>query len=133
MVKHTATSVVTIERFIIEEERNHPEATGELSGILYDLGSHLIDQALVLFGRPLSVTADVRFQRPHARADDYFNIWLNFGFTKAVLHSGMLVREMGPRYMVQGTLGSFIKYGDDPQEAKLKEGARPGAGKADEE
>jgi len=95
------------------------------SGILYDLGPHLIDQALVLFGMPKTITADVRTQRPHARADDYFNLWLDFGFTKVVLHSGMLIREMGPRYMVQGTLGSFIKYGDDPQEAKLKEGELP--------
>lgn len=95
------------------------------SGILYDLGSHLIDQALVLFGLPQTITADIRCQRPHARVDDYFNIWLDFGFTKAILHSSMLVREMGPRYMVHGTLGSYIKYGDDPQEAKLKDGELP--------
>jgi scyllo-inositol 2-dehydrogenase (NADP+) len=95
------------------------------SGILYDLGPHLIDQALVLFGLPKTITADIRIQRKNGKVDDYFNIWLDFGFTKAVLHSSMLVREMGPRYMVQGTLGSFIKYGDDPQEAMLKEGAIP--------
>ena len=95
------------------------------SGILYDLGSHLIDQALVLFGLPNAITADIRSQRPHARVDDYFDIWLDFGFTKAILHSSMLVREMGPRYMVQGTIGSYIKYGDDPQEEKLKKGELP--------
>ena len=95
------------------------------SGILYDLGPHLIDQALVLFGIPTSVTADIRAQRAHARVDDYFNIWMDFGFAKVVLHSGMLIREPGPRYMVHGTSGSFIKYGDDPQEARLKEGDLP--------
>lgn len=95
------------------------------SGILYDLGAHLIDQALCLFGLPLSITADIRCQRPHARADDYFNLWLNYAYTKVILHAGMLVRESGPRYMIQGTSGSFIKYGDDPQEARLKAGEPP--------
>ena len=95
------------------------------SGILYDLGSHLIDQALYLFGLPKSVTADIRMQRPHARIDDCFDLRLDFGFTKAILCSSMLVREMGPRYMIHGTLGSYIKSGDDPQEALLKEGMLP--------
>lgn len=95
------------------------------AGILYDLGPHIIDQALVLFGSPEAITADVRKQRAHARATDYFNIWLHYGFLKVILHSGMLVREQGPRYMIQGTLGSFIKYGEDPQEEKLRAGQLP--------
>jgi scyllo-inositol 2-dehydrogenase (NADP+) len=95
------------------------------AGILYDLGPHVIDQALVLFGNPGAITADVRKQRAHARATDFFNIWLNYGFLKVILHSGMLVREQGPRYMIQGTLGSFIKYGEDPQEEKLRAGELP--------
>lgn len=95
------------------------------SGILFDLGPHLIDQVLTLFGHPKKITADVRKQRPHAQADDYFNIWLDYDFLKVILHSGMLVREQGPRYMLQGTKGSFIKYGEDPQEEKLKAGMLP--------
>lgn len=95
------------------------------SGIFYDLGPHLIDQALCLFGLPQSVTADIRLQRPHARADDYFNIWLHYPFTKVILKGGMLVREPGPRYQVHGTAGSFIKWGDDVQESFLKGGALP--------
>lgn len=95
------------------------------SGVLYDLGPHLIDQALTLFGNPQSITADVRKQRSHATVDDYFNIWLNYGLLKVILHAGMLVREQGPRYMIQGTKGSFLKYGEDPQEAKLKLGELP--------
>jgi predicted dehydrogenase len=95
------------------------------SGILFDLGSHLLDQALCLFGLPTTITADIRRQRPHARVDDYFDIRLDFGFAKVILKSSMLVREMGPRYMVHGTLGSYIKHGDDPQEALLKEGVLP--------
>lgn len=95
------------------------------SGILYDIGAHIIDQALYFFGMPDSVTADIRMQRPHAKTDDYFNIWLNYSTTKVILHAGMLVREPGPRYMIQGTLGSFIKYGEDPQEARLRAGEPP--------
>jgi scyllo-inositol 2-dehydrogenase (NADP+) len=95
------------------------------AGILYDLGPHIIDQALVLFGNPASITADIRKQREHARSTDFFNIWLHYGFLKVILHSGMLVREQGPRYMIQGTLGSFIKYGEDPQEEKLRAGELP--------
>jgi scyllo-inositol 2-dehydrogenase (NADP+) len=95
------------------------------SGILYDLGSHLIDQALYLFGIPKTITADIRLQRPQSRIDDYFDLALDYGFIKAILKSSMLVREPGPRYMIHGTIGSFIKYGEDPQEALLKEGALP--------
>jgi predicted dehydrogenase len=95
------------------------------SGILYDLGAHLIDQALCFFGLPKTMTADIRMQRPHSRVDDYFFLHLDFGFAKAVLHAGMLVREPGPRYMIHGTKGSFIKYGEDPQEAALRSGSLP--------
>ncbi|HLA57154.1 MAG TPA: Gfo/Idh/MocA family oxidoreductase, partial [Puia sp.] len=75
------------------------------SGILYDLGAHLIDQALCLFGLPRFVTADVRIQRPHARTTDYFELWLDYDYTKIILKSGMLVREPGPRYSIHGRLG----------------------------
>jgi len=95
------------------------------SGILYDLGPHLVDQALYLFGMPNSVTADIKRQRPHAQTDDYFEIWMQYDRLKVTLHSGMLVREMGPRYMVHGTIGSFIKSGEDPQEVALKAGEMP--------
>lgn len=109
------------------EARPHAwrEAVKPGSGILYDLGAHLIDQVLYLFGLPQSITADIRQQRPHAKVDDYFDLRLNYGFTKVILHAGMLVREPGPRYMIHGTIGSFIKYGEDPQEARLRAGALP--------
>ena len=95
------------------------------SGIFYDLGSHLIDQALYLFGLPKTVTADLRMQRPHARINDYFDIRLDYGKIAVRLKSGMLVREPGPRYMINGFKGSFIKSGEDPQEEKLKAGLFP--------
>jgi predicted dehydrogenase len=97
------------------------------SGILYDLGAHLIDQTFCLFGLPRYVTADIRIQRPHARTTDYFELWLDYGFTKIILKSGMLVREPGPRYTIHGRLGSFLKSGEDPQEALLRKGMLPTA------
>lgn len=95
------------------------------SGILFDLGAHLIDQAFYLFGLPQEVTADIRMQRPHARTTDNFELKLGYGFLKVILKSGMLVREPGPRYMIHGTIGSFLKYGEDPQEAFLRAGKMP--------
>jgi predicted dehydrogenase len=122
-----------VHEFIATYDRYRPgaiagswrEAALPGSGILFDLGPHIIDQALTLFGNPKSITADIRKQRPDVQADDYFNIWLDYGFLKVILHSGMLVREQGPRYMIHGTKGSFIKYGEDPQEEKLKAGELP--------
>jgi scyllo-inositol 2-dehydrogenase (NADP+) len=95
------------------------------SGILYDLGAHLVDQVQVLFGLPQTITADIRMQRPHARVDDYFDLRLDYGFLKVILQAGMLVREPGPRYLLHGTEGSFVKYGEDPQEARLRAGELP--------
>lgn len=95
------------------------------SGILYDLGPHIIDQALTLFGIPKKITADIRRQRPGTAADDYFDIRLDYGFLKVILKAGMLVREQGPRYQIHGTRGSFIKYGDDPQDNDARAGKKP--------
>ncbi|HUR10317.1 MAG TPA: oxidoreductase [Flavitalea sp.] len=96
------------------------------SGILYDLGAHLIDQACCLFGLPTAITADVRQQRPHAKVDDYFMIRLDYPALQVHLHAAMLVRLPGPRYMIHGWNGSYIKYGEDPQEAALRAGNSPG-------
>jgi scyllo-inositol 2-dehydrogenase (NADP+) len=95
------------------------------SGTLYDLGSHLIDQALVLFGVPETVWADIRTQRTGAKTDDYFHIVLGYPERVAILHSGCLVRESGPHFQVHGSKGSFLKYGLDPQEDALKTGKLP--------
>lgn len=96
------------------------------AGVLWDLGSHLIDQALQLFGMPRSVTAHLSIQRDGAQVEDAFELVLDHGATRSVLHAGALVRAPGPRYQVHGTLGSFVKYGIDPQEDALKAGMRPG-------
>jgi scyllo-inositol 2-dehydrogenase (NADP+) len=96
------------------------------SGTLYDLGSHLIDQALFLFGTPDSVWADVRAQRAEAKTDDYFHLVLGYPHQRVILHAGSLVREPGPHFQIHGSRGSFIKYGLDSQEDALKAGKRPG-------
>lgn len=96
------------------------------AGVLWDLGPHLIDQALQLFGMPRSVTAHLSVQRDGAQVADAFELVLDHGATASFLHAGALVRAPGPRYQVHGTQGSFVKYGIDPQENALKLGMRPG-------
>ena len=96
------------------------------SGNLYDLGSHLIDQALVLFGSPQTVFADLRKQRPGAHSVDSFYLLLGYEQCRVVLCGGMLIRAPGPRFQLHGDQGSFVKYGIDPQEEALRQGGRPG-------
>lgn len=95
------------------------------SGILYDLGAHLIDQALDLFGLPLEVYADIRIQRPGGKVDDHFEVVLNYPHLKVTLKAGMLVKEPGPNFVLLGDKGSYIKYGIDGQETALKAGLTP--------
>jgi scyllo-inositol 2-dehydrogenase (NADP+) len=102
--------------------RDEPLPAG---GVLFDLGSHLIDQALVLFGLPQSVFADIRWQRAGSKVDDYFEVNLLYNRLKVTLKASVFVKEQGPRYILHGTKGSFIKYGIDPQEELLKEGLMP--------
>ena len=102
------------------------ERAGPGAGLLYDLGPHLIDQALVLFGRPRAVEADVRRERSFAVTDDFFDITLHYDRGPRVkLSAGMLARDPTPRFRLRGDAGSFVKYGLDPQEAALKEGRTP--------
>lgn len=103
--------------------REKPQPAG---GILYDLGPHLIDQALQLFGTPRAVWADIRTQRPESPVDDYFDLQLIYPQTKVSLRAGMYAREPGAHLIVHGTKGSYIKYGLDCQEEALKQGTVPG-------
>ncbi|HEY4146431.1 oxidoreductase [Pinirhizobacter sp.] len=102
------------------------EGTGEGTGVLFDLGSHLADQALHLFGMPEAVTADVLVQRPQAAAPDYFHIQLHYGRRRVVLHGTSLAADHGARFMVHGERGSFTTRGLDGQEALLRAGQGPG-------
>ena len=97
------------------------------TGILYNLGSHMLDQILVLFGMPLEVDARVGIQRPGGQVDDFYDIRLFYHGFHAIVKSSYLVREQGPRYIVHGIEGSFTKYGTDLQEQALKDGKIPGS------
>lgn len=94
-------------------------------GITYNLGSHMIDQAVVLFGMPAAVYADIDHLREGSEVDDYYHIQLIYPDVKVSLRAGYLMREETPRYYVHGTLGSYVKYGLDPQEEMLSKGASP--------
>ncbi len=95
------------------------------SGILFDLGSHLIDQALCLFGLPESIKATLRSERAGSPVDDHFNLELYYPDKAVVLTAGMMVKNIGPRFILDGSKGSFSKWGLDPQEAGLKAGNMP--------
>jgi len=94
-------------------------------GLSYNLGSHMIDQALMLFGIPEAVWADIDKMRTDSEIDDYYHIKLIYPDIKVVLKASYLVREEGPRYSLHGTNGSFLKYGLDPQEEMLLRGGNP--------
>ncbi len=95
------------------------------SGILYDLGAHLIDGALELFGTPEAVTCMMLTQRPGLEVEDNFEIILTYPGLKVTLKGGMLVKVPGPTYVLYGDHGTFIKYGMDVQEEALKKGLTP--------
>jgi predicted dehydrogenase len=102
------------------------EQPGPASGIWYDLGPHLIDQALQLFGTPEGVRADLEMQREGAQTVDYFHVLLRYGRGRVILHASSLVRGDLPRFIVHGRAASYVKYGMDTQEEALKRGERPG-------
>ncbi len=96
-------------------------------GLWYDLGPHLLDQAVQLFGPPLAITADIARLRDGARAADYFDVTLRYPNHRAVLHASTLVAGNGLRFAVHGTRGSYLKHGLDVQEDQLRAGVTPGA------
>jgi scyllo-inositol 2-dehydrogenase (NADP+) len=93
---------------------------------LYDLGPHLIDQALALFGVPKTVYATVATRRDNATADDFVHILLGYADRDVVLHASVLAAAQTPRYLIHGTRGSYTKFGLDTQEDQLRAGLRPG-------
>ena len=94
-------------------------------GLTYNLGSHMIDQAVALFGMPDAVWADIGNLRTGTEIDDYYHIKLIYPEIKVTLKASYLVREEGARYTLHGVNGSFLKYGLDPQEEMLKQGGNP--------
>ena len=105
-------------------------------GLLFDLGPHLIDQALVLFGTPEAISADVRKERDGTAVDDAFDVTLHYPGMRALLRASPLTAAPGPRFWICGTTGTFTKYGLDPQEQAMIAGAdptQPGWGREAEE
>jgi predicted dehydrogenase len=103
------------------------ERPGPGAGMWYDLGPHLIDQALVLFGPPETVYADLEVQRQGGSTVDWFQAVLGYGRRRVILESSMLATDPAARFLVRGTSGSLTKHGGDLQEAQLKAGQKPGS------
>jgi predicted dehydrogenase len=101
------------------------EAPG--AGALLDLGPHLIDQALKLFGPPTAVFADLAIQKDGGKAPDYFHLLLRYPRLRVLLHAGQMTVASDLRMAVHGTRGSFVKQGLDPQEDALRAGVAPGS------
>ena len=129
-----AGSIGDVVEFRSEMSRHRPEIrdrwrerAGPGSGVWYDLGPHLIDQALVLFGPPETVQADLQIQRKGGAATDWFHAVLGFGPIRVILVSSMMAADTPPRFLVRGTEGSLIKRFGDSQEPQLVSGRAPGS------
>lgn len=114
------------DRFRPKVPQRWREEASRGGGLLFDLGPHLIDQALALFGAPQTVFATVKAQRDHASAPDYVHLLLGYPDKEIVLHASALAALEPPRFAIHGTRGSYVKTGLDVQEDQLKAGLRPG-------
>lgn len=107
----------------LPREATWKEAGNDANGMLFDLGPHLVDQTLMLFGLPEAITASVRRDRDTTEIEDAFDITLHYPRMLAICRASMLAAEAAPRFLLHGTRGSFRKYGLDPQEPALVGGA----------
>ncbi|MDR5855855.1 oxidoreductase [Caballeronia sp. LZ062] len=114
------------DRFRPKVPQRWREEAARGGGLLFDLGPHLIDQALTLFGAPQTVTAFVKAHRDHAHAPDYVHLVLGYADKEVVLHASALAALEPPRFSIHGTRGSYVKTGLDVQEDQLRSGMRPG-------
>jgi scyllo-inositol 2-dehydrogenase (NADP+) len=108
----------------LQRENTWKESGAPMNGLLFDLGPHLVDQALVLFGTPIGITASVRKDRDTTDIEDAFDITLHYPKLLVHCRSSMLACDASPRFLLHGTRGSFKKYGLDPQEPALVGGAK---------
>lgn len=114
------------DRFRPQVRERWRESSQPGAGIWYDLGPHLIDQALCLFGPPRRVQARLAALREGARSDDWAHVLLEYAHCHVLLHASMLVAGGSPRFVVHGDRGSLIKAHIDRQESQLLAGAVPG-------
>jgi scyllo-inositol 2-dehydrogenase (NADP+) len=110
------------DRFRLEPKANawRERADQPGAGVLFDLGPHVIDQALVLFGEPRTITASAFCQRETSQVDDSFDVCLEYPELRAMGRARIIAFAPGPHFLIHGTKGSFVKYGMDPQEARLR-------------
>ena len=108
----------------IVREGTWKEAEGQANGLLFDLGPHLVDQAVALFGTPKTITASVRTDRDNTAIEDAFDICLGYDELLYWCRSSMLACDNSPRFLLHGTAGSFRKHGLDPQEPAILGGAK---------
>jgi predicted dehydrogenase len=110
------------DRFRLEPKANawRERADQPGAGVLFDLGPHVIDQALVLFGEPRAITASAFCQRETSQVDDSFDVCLEYPELRALGRARIIAFAPGPHLLIHGTNGSFVKYGMDPQEARLR-------------
>jgi scyllo-inositol 2-dehydrogenase (NADP+) len=108
----------------IPREGTWKEAGHRANGMLFDLGPHLVDQALALFGPPNAITASVRTERDNSAIEDAFDITLHYPRMLAHCRATMIAADPSPRFHLHGTHGSYRKYGLDPQEPALVAGAK---------
>ena len=113
------------DRFRPQVSENWREKEVPGNGITFDLGSHLIDQVVLLFGKPKALYADIQKQRKNAIADDYFDISLFYEGFKARVTAGVLVNVPTPKFLLLGEKGSFQKFHLDVQEQAFKDGKKP--------
>jgi len=113
------------DRFRLEQRAGWKDEARPGTGLLPDLGSHLLDQALLLFGLPEAVEADLIAQRVAGVVEDYFELTLHYGKMRAILSASTIVKTPRPRFAVHGTGGSFVKHGLDPQEDSMAAGMGP--------
>jgi scyllo-inositol 2-dehydrogenase (NADP+) len=111
----------------------HKETPGPGTGAFYDLGSHLVDQAIQLFGMPLSVFGDIAIMRSVSQVDDYFEVILYYPAKRVRLKGTYVAREPVPSYIIHGTRGSFLKSRADIQESALQSLQTPGSNNWGEE
>ena len=113
------------DRFRPQIRQRWREQPGEGTGLLSDLGPHMIDEMLMLFGMPEAVSADILKQRPEASVDDFFDLRFSYGKMRVGLCASSLISAPRPRYCAHGSHGSFVRHGLDPQEEQLKAGMDP--------
>jgi predicted dehydrogenase len=115
------------DRYRPQVQNRWREASVDGGGLWYDLGIHLADQALQLFGQPSALWLDLQRQRDGALTDDWFHAVLHYDGLRVILHASALTAAPAPRFVLHGTSGSFVKFGLDTQEDALKRGETPGS------